>query len=270
MFANIDPVILRLSAFIGVFVAMALLEFLIPKRSLNASKTKRWTANLTMAALNSFFIRLMSFITIPLIAMSAAALAEKQGWGLFNLTDWPFWLECLLAIIILDLAIYAQHVASHKIPILWQIHQVHHSDRDIDVSTGIRFHPIEISLSMLYKVVLVLLLGPAVFAVFLFEVLLNGCAMFNHANIALPKWMDWILRSFIVTPDMHRVHHSTIKQETDSNYGFNFSIWDRVFGTYKAEPQAGHQDMEIGLEQYQTAEPTKLKWLLMLPFSKKK
>lgn len=266
---EISEAVLRLTAFLGVFIAMALLELFIPKRELTTPKGKRWFTNIMIAGIDSFIVRLMSLVAIPIVAVAAAMYAEVQGWGLFHWTDWPLWLEFLLALILLDLAIYIQHVASHKIPVLWKIHQVHHSDTDIDVTTAIRFHPIEIALSMLYKVVLVFLLGPAVFAVFVFEVILNACAMFNHANISLPRPVDGILRAFIVTPDMHRVHHSIKVRETDSNFGFNLSIWDRIFRTYIPQPDVGHKKMAIGLAQYQSEKPAQLRWSLFLPFLRK-
>lgn len=260
----------RLFVFLSVFLCMALLELFIPKRDLQASKAKRWLTNISIGGIDSLLVRLMSMVAMPMVAVGAATYAEAQQWGLFYVTDLPFWLEFLLALILLDLTIYAQHVASHKIPFLWRIHKVHHSDPDIDVTTAIRFHPIEIGLSMLYKVGLIFLLGPAVFAVFVFEVILNGCAMFNHANIHVPRPIEKILRLFIVTPDMHRVHHSTEVRETDSNFGFNLSLWDRLFRTYTAQPKAGHEGMDIGLAEYRDEEPTRLRWSLFLPFLKGK
>jgi sterol desaturase/sphingolipid hydroxylase (fatty acid hydroxylase superfamily) len=172
----------------------------------------------------------------------------------------------VVALLALDLAIWAQHLVSHKVPLFWRLHQVHHADRDIDVTTAIRFHPIEIGLSMLWKIVVVLVIGASPLAVFLFEVILNGCAMFNHANLALPRSLDGILRLIIVTPDMHRVHHSVLRREHDSNYGFNLSIWDRLFRTYTAQPEGGHQGMTIGLPPYQNLNPSRFDWSLLLPF----
>ena len=266
IFAGISEGALRLSVFAGILAAMAALEFVIPKRELTAPKGRRWLTNLLIGGVDSALVRLMSVFVIPLAAVATALWAESAGVGLFNWTDWPLWLEILLAVVILDFAIYLQHVASHRIPVLWRLHQVHHADPDIDVSTAIRFHPIEIGLSMLYKIAWVLLLGPAAVAVVLFEVLLNGCAMFNHANIALPKWLDRVLRLFVVTPDMHRVHHSAERHETDSNYGFSLSIWDRVFGTYIPQPGHGHERMTIGLDSYRGPEPTRFLWSISLPF----
>ncbi len=261
--------LIRFSAFAGVFIVMALLELALPKRDLSQPKSRRWFTNILIAGVDSLIIRLMSMLAVPLVALAAAIYAENRGWGLFNIVALPLWFEFVVAIIILDFAIYLQHVASHKIPVLWRLHKVHHSDVDIDVTTAIRFHPIEIALSMLYKIVLVFLLGPAALAVVAFEIILNGCAMFNHANVALPKRLDAVLRTILVTPDMHRVHHSIIHQETDSNYGFNLSIWDKMFGTYNAQPEKGHHGMTIGLDSYQDDRPTRFSWSILLPFRSK-
>ena len=265
-FFGLSEVTLRLSVFIGVFLVMAVLEMLLPRRELKYSKPRRWITNISIVAFNSLVIRLMSLFVIPLVAVAAAFWTESNQWGLLHMVDWPVWAEILIAVILLDLAIYGQHVASHKIPMLWIFHRMHHADVDFDVTTGSRFHPIEIALSMLYKIVLVLILGPSPEAVVIFEVILNGSAMFNHANVRLPLWLDRILRTIIVTPDMHRVHHSIIHRETDSNYGFNLSIWDRIFSTYNDQPAMGHDDMTIGLPDYQSENPTRIVWSLKVPF----
>ena len=265
--AGLDEGTLRLSLFIGILAVMAGLELLLPRRKLTAPKGRRWLTNLLIGGVDSALVRLMAVFVIPLAAVLTATWAEGAGVGLFNLIGLPGWLEFFIAIVLLDLAIYGQHVASHYIPILWKLHQVHHSDVDFDVTTAIRFHPIEIGLSMLYKIVVVLVLGPAAVAVVVFEVILNGCAMFNHANVALPGWLDRGLRVLIVTPDMHRVHHSIDRGETNRNFGFNLSIWDRIFGTYKAQPDAGHRAMTIGLPEYQSEAPTRFVWSILLPFS---
>jgi sterol desaturase/sphingolipid hydroxylase (fatty acid hydroxylase superfamily) len=207
---------------------------------------------------------------VPVAAVAAAFFAKERGLGLLNQVDWPYWLKVVIALLVLDLAIWFQHLVSHKVPIFWRLHQVHHADRDFDVTTAVRFHPVEIALSMLWKIVVVIPLGASPFAVFLFEVILNACAMFNHANIALPAWLDRPLRLFIVTPDMHRVHHSVLLSEHDRNYGFNLSLWDRLFGTYLAQPKAGHQGMTIGLTPYQSEAPTRFGWSLLLPFGHQK
>ncbi|MCB1503440.1 MAG: sterol desaturase family protein [Hyphomicrobiaceae bacterium] len=245
---------------------MATAEALRPKRRLAHAKGRRWLTNLAIVAVDSVLVRLMGALAIPLVAVAAAVFAARQGWGLFNWLDWPIWLEIALAVVILDLAIWFQHLVSHKVPLLWRLHQMHHADVDIDVTTAIRFHPIEIGLSMLWKILCVVALGASPEAVLLFEIILNACAMFNHANVALPAGVDRLLRLIVVTPDMHRVHHSVIRSEHDSNYGFNLSVWDRIFGTYRPAPQHGHDGMTIGLTPYQSEAPTRFIWSLMLPF----
>lgn len=254
---------IRLSFFLGVFGLMAAWELLTPCRTLQHSKIMRWSNNLGLVFLNSLLLRWL----FPAAAVGMAHYVQTQQWGLFNLLNLPVLLEVILAVIVLDLLIYLQHVVFHKVPLLWRLHRVHHADPDYDLTTGIRFHPIEIILSMLIKFAAVLLLGPAAVAVLIFEVLLNGSAMFNHANIQLPKAVDKVVRWLFVTPDMHRVHHSWIRSETDSNYGFSLSVWDRIFSTYKIQPQAGHQNMDIGLPEFQNERETS--WLigmLKLPF----
>lgn len=267
LFGLSEPM-LRFGVFALVFVVMALFEIASPKRTLVAPKGRRWLTNLAIVGIDSLLVRLMAALAVPLVAIAAAVYAEANHIGLFNLLDWPVWLEILIAVVVLDLAIWFQHWAAHTIPALWRLHQMHHADVDIDVTTAIRFHPIEIALSMLWKIVCVLALGISPLAVLLFEIILNGCAMFNHANVALPAWLDRGLRTVIVTPDMHRVHHSVIGGELNSNYGFNLSIWDRMFGTYTAQPSKGHEGMTIGLSTYQSEAPTRLAWSLLLPFRK--
>lgn len=258
--------LLRFAVFAGVFLVMAAVEFFWPKRKLIASKGRRWLTNIGISVTAGVLIRLMATAIVPIAAVTAAFYAEDHEIGLLNHAPWPAWVKVAVSLVLLDLAIWAQHLASHKIPVLWRLHKVHHADRDIDVTTAVRFHPIEIGLSMLWKIVVVLVLGAPPLAVFLFEVILNACAMFNHANVALPGWADAILRLVVVTPDMHRVHHSVRRREHDSNYGFNLSLWDRLFRTYTAQPEGGHQGMTIGLNTYQTEEPSKLGWSLVLPF----
>ncbi len=267
--AGIPEPVLRFSAFAGVFLVMAVLELLIPKRELSAGRGSRWLTNLSLVGLGIATTRVLAIVAQPLVAVGAAMVAEANGWGLFNLVALPVGAEIVAAVIILDFAVWLQHVASHIIPVLWRFHRMHHADVDIDVTTGLRFHPVEIALSMVYKVVWVLLLGPAVIAVVIFEVVLNASAMFNHANVALPAWLDRPLRLAVVTPDMHRVHHSTVQREHDTNYGFNLSVWDRMFGTYTDQPAGGHLGMTIGLAQYQEAGPTRIGWSLLLPFRRK-
>jgi sterol desaturase/sphingolipid hydroxylase (fatty acid hydroxylase superfamily) len=258
---------IRLGVFLGLFAALALIEALVPRRERSQTRKARWVTNWGFTLINTLTLNAMAF-ALPLLAVGAALDAQTQGWGLFNTISLPIWLEVILVILILDFAIWFQHLITHKIPLLWRLHQVHHADVDIDVSTAIRFHPIEIALSMLLKIGLVYLLGPAAFAVILFEVILNGTAMFNHANIRLPLAVDTVVRRIIVTPDMHRVHHSAHRHEHDSNYGFSLSIWGQIFGTYIAQPSNGHDDMDIGL-RWQDERPSRFGWSLKLPFTNK-
>ncbi|PUD97944.1 MAG: hypothetical protein C3L24_13690, partial [Candidatus Sedimenticola endophacoides] len=230
---------IRIGFFLGVFVLVALWELASPKRPLSTSKAGRWLANIAVVALNTLLLRLL----FPAAAVGVALFAQNHGWGLFNAIDAPLWLALPASVVLLDFAIWLQHVMVHAIPLLWRLHRVHHADLDYDVTTGARFHPIEIVLSMLIKSCVILLLGPPLVAVVLFEILLNATAMFNHGNIHLPGALDRVLRLFVVTPDMHRVHHSVEDDETNSNFGFNLPWWDRLFGTYRAQPRAGHLEM---------------------------
>ena len=257
---------IRLGVFVSILLLMMSAEALFPRKTRVMGRTHRWTSNLLLIVIDGLFVRLL----FPIVAVGVAIIAADKNWGLFNILDLPMWLEITLTIIILDMMIYWQHVASHHIPFLWAMHKVHHADRDIDVTTGSRFHPIEIALSMLYKMALVVILGAPVLAVILFELILNGCAMFNHSNVKLPIRLDRVLRRFIVTPDMHRVHHSTIVRETNSNYGFSLSLWDRIFRSYTAQPKDGHDGMVIGLEEHQNPGPKSLSWSLFLPFKSSK
>jgi sterol desaturase/sphingolipid hydroxylase (fatty acid hydroxylase superfamily) len=258
--------LIRLAIFTGVFLVLALIELAWPKRMLLVPKGRRWLTNIGISVTASILLRLMAMLAVPVAAIAAAFYAQEHQIGLLNHVSWSAWAKIVVALVALDLAIWAQHLASHMIPILWRLHKVHHTDRDIDVTTAVRFHPVEIALSMLWKIVVVIPLGASPLAVFLFEVILNACAMFNHANIALPSWLDAVLRLFIVTPDMHRVHHSVLRREHDTNYGFNLSLWDRLFGTYTAQPEGGHEGMTIGLTSYQSEDPTHFGWSLWLPF----
>ncbi|MGX9353060.1 sterol desaturase family protein [Shimia sp. W99] len=259
--------LIRLSIFGGLFALFATIEALAPRRNRTQPRGHRWLTNWTLSIIDTATLRLLAF-ALPLLAVGAAMDAGQQGWGLFNLIALPGPIELILAILIFDFAIWIQHLVTHKIPLLWRLHRVHHADRDIDVTTAIRFHPVEIALSMLLKIGLVYLLGPSALAIILFEIILNGTAMFNHANIKLPLPLDRALRLVLVTPDMHRVHHSIHRHEHDSNYGFALSIWDRLFGTYVAQPAKGHEGMTIGL-QWQDKRPNKLGWSLALPFFRK-
>lgn len=239
----------------------------MPRRARVQPRGNRWVTNWGIVILDTLTLRLMAF-ALPLLAVGAAVDAGQNGWGLFNRAELSLWITVPITVLIFDLAIWAQHLITHKIPILWRFHRVHHADRDIDVTTAIRFHPVEIALSMLLKIGLVYLLGPPALGVILFEIVLNGTALFTHANIHIPLKTEEYLRKLIVTPDMHRVHHSTQRHEHDSNYGFALSVWDRMFGTYRAQPEKGHENMEIGLE-WQDDRPAKLGWALTLPFMRK-
>lgn len=258
--------VIRLGLFASVFITMFIWELLAPRRNLTVSKSVRWANNLVLLLLNSFVLRLL----FPAAAVGMAYSVGKLGWGLFNLLALPFWVEVMVAVLLLDLAIYLQHLLMHQVPVLWRLHRVHHADLDIDLTTGARFHTIEIIFSMLIKWLVILLVGPAMVAVLIFELLLNGMAMFNHANISLPLALDRRLRYLLVTPDMHRVHHSTLMYETNSNYGFNISLWDRLFKTYIDQPEKGHHDMSIGLGEFRDAKQVdQLPGMLALPFVNK-
>lgn len=253
---------LRLAGFIAVLVAMIAWETWRPRRARRVpERPGRWRANLGLVAIDAALVRLV----FPLAAVGAAVLAEARGWGLLNVTEAPPWLAVGVALVVLDLAIYAQHVAFHKVPLLWRLHRMHHSDIDLDATTGLRFHPIEIALSMVFKIALVIALGAPAVAVIVFEVGLNALAMFNHANVYLPERVDRALRRLVVTPDMHRVHHSIHRDETDSNYGFNLSLWDRLFGTYRAQPRDGHKGMTLGLDVFRGGADGRLRRLLVQP-----
>ncbi|MBL8550176.1 MAG: sterol desaturase family protein [Hyphomonadaceae bacterium] len=256
-----EPLI-RLGAFACVFALMALWEIAAPRRKRTQSRALRWTNNLGVAALNTLLIRLV----FPTAAVGVALLAAERGWGLFNAIESPQWLAIGVSVLVLDLAIYGQHVLFHAVPALWRLHRMHHADLDIDVTTGVRFHPIEILISMLIKCAVVAALGAPALAMLIFEVLLNATSMFNHGNVRMPGWLDRSVRLVVVTPDMHRVHHSILMRETNSNYGFNLSVWDRVFGTYRAQPSAGHEGMTIGIELFREAKELRLDKLLLQPW----
>ena len=255
---------IRACVFCGLFGLFAFSEWVKPRRPLVASKSDRWITNIAIVIIDSIAVRLI----FQAAAVGVALWAQSRGLGLFNIVDLPWWLVGIVCIVVLDFAVWFSHVLSHKVPIFWRFHRMHHSDRDIDVTTAIRFHPIEIIVSMAYKAAWVIALGAPAWSVIIFEIILNGVAMFNHSNLKLPKALDAIARQLIVTPDMHRVHHSVIREETDSNYGFNFPFWDKLFGTYIAQPQDGHDKMTIGLPNWQDERPTRLAWSLALPFKK--
>ncbi len=254
-------VAIRLISFIFIFILVALWEIRMPRRVLTTSKKWRWFNNLSLIAINPVLLRLV----FPVLAVEMARTAQANGWGLLNQFDTPGLIALVGGIVALDLVIYLQHVMFHAVPILWRLHRVHHADLDYDLTTGLRFHPVEIVLSTVLKITIIVALGPPVAAVLAFEILLNGMAMFNHGNIKLASSVDRFLRLLVVTPDVHRVHHSVIMRETNSNYGFNLSIWDRMFGTYLAQPSKGHQDMTIGLSQFRDPKRLTLPWLLILP-----
>ena len=254
---------IRMSFFLGVFALMAFWEVLSPRRRPVLSKMLRWGNNLGLVIFNSILLRFI----FPAAAVGVAALASEQGWGLLNYYPLPLWLSLAISLFLMDFVIYLQHILMHAVPILWRLHRVHHADLDYDVTTGARFHPIEIILSMLIKFVTIVALGPTIVAVVIFEIVLNAMAMFNHANVRLPLRMDHVLRQLIVTPDMHRVHHSVDYDEANSNFGFNLAFWDRWFGTYRDQPRAGHEQMIIGIQNYRTpGEVTWIHGILWLPF----
>ncbi len=256
-----EPAI-RLGIFAGVLILVAAWEALRPRRARSLSRWLRWPSNFAIVAFNTIVVRLL----FPVAAVAMAALAQERGWGLFNNLELPAALTIVVSVIALDLLIYLQHVMFHAVPALWRLHRMHHADLDIDVTTGARFHPIEIVLSMLIKLAAVAVLGAPAVAVVIFEVLLNATAMFNHANLRLPEGVDRFLRLVVVTPDMHRVHHSIVPAETNSNFGFNLPWWDRLLGTYRAQPAAGHEAMTIGIEQFRAPKYLRLDRLLVQPF----
>ncbi|MTI42731.1 sterol desaturase family protein [Roseibium hamelinense] len=240
---------------------MALLEIALPKRDLSIERRGRWPTNWAFVILDSILVRLV----FPIGGVGLAYLAAREGWGLFNLVEVPVWIAGIVAFLVLDFIVWLQHWAAHKVPVLWRIHRVHHADGDMDVTTALRFHPVEILLSFVWKGLFIVALGAPVEAVLVFEIVLNGAAMFNHANVALPRWLDAALRLIVVTPDMHRVHHSARMIETDSNYGFNLSIWDRVFATYTDQPEGGHDGMQIGLSEETSKQARRFSWSLLFP-----
>lgn len=253
---------IRLGFFFGIFFLVAACEILAPRRALTTSKAGRWFANLVIVGLNPLSVRLV----FPVLPVAVALLGVERQWGLLNNLDLPYWLEVAIGVIALDFSIYLQHVLHHAVPALWRLHMMHHADLDFDVTTGLRFHPLEIIISMGIKLMTVVALGPPALAVLIFEVALNATSMFNHSNIHIPEGIDRVLRLFVVTPDMHRVHHSVIIRETNSNYGFNLPWWDRLLGTYKDQPEKGHEKITIGLSQFRDPKRLTLPWLIILPF----
>ena len=252
----------RVLAFSGTLVALVVWELLAPRRRQQLGRAARWPSNLGIVVFDTVLARLLA----PITAVGLALVCDANRWGLFHVLALPTWVSVLLAFLALDVAIYLQHVMFHAVPVLWRLHRMHHADQDIDVTTGVRFHPIEILLSLGIKLGVVAALGPPAIAVLLFEVLLNATSMFNHSNIGMPLWLDRALRWIVVTPDMHRVHHSIAIRETNSNFGFNLPWWDRLFGTYRDQPDAGHENMIIGIRQFREAGEQRLDRMLTQPF----
>ena len=255
-----EPLI-RLIAFSSILAALALWEILAPRRRQQISRGARWPSNIAVVVIDTLLVRL----AFPITAIGLALLAETRGWGLFNALQVPAWAAIPLAVILLDLAIYLQHVLFHAVPALWRLHRMHHANLEVDVTTGSRFHPVEILLSMVIKLGVVAALGTPAVAVLIFEVLLNATSMFNHANVDIPSRLDRVLRWIVVTPDMHRVHHSINAPETNSNFGFNLPWWDRLFGTYRDQPGAGHEQMTLGIEQFRNPAELRIDRMLLQP-----
>jgi sterol desaturase/sphingolipid hydroxylase (fatty acid hydroxylase superfamily) len=255
-------ILIRTAAFALVFAAMALWEIAAPRRALAAGRKPRWPNNLGILIVDALAVRIL----IPTAAVGAALFAAGRGWGLLHLAGSRLSVATLVGFLVLDLVIYGQHIVFHKVPVLWRLHRMHHADLDIDVTTGVRFHPFEILISMLIKIATVITFGIPVVAVLLFEVVLNATSMFNHANVSMPAGLDRVLRWLLVTPDMHRVHHSILRAETDSNFGFNLPWWDRLFGTYRVAPQAGHDGMTVGLPIFRNLRELRIDRLLTQPF----
>lgn len=254
--------IFRFFVFLGVFAIMAVAEFYWPRRKLIVGRKRRWPNNIGVALLNIVLVR----FSTPITLIGFAGLVESNHWGMLSSLGWPFPIKMMFAIIFLDLVIYAQHLIFHRIPLLWRLHRVHHADTEIDVTTALRFHPLEILISLAIKFAAVAVIGVSAESILLFEIILNACAMFNHGNVHLPSVIDKVLRFILVTPDMHRVHHSVVVKETDSNYGFNISLWDRLFRTYCPQPEAGHLQMMIGLKEFRGPDETEIYKILTQPF----
>lgn len=259
---GLDASMLSLAIIASGFLLFAGIELLVPFRRLSRPRLGRWVTNLALFALDSLALRLL----LPLAMIGTALLAEDSGWGLFNSVGWPLWLEAVLAILLLDLALYLQHWASHRVPLLWRMHRVHHLDRDFDITTAARFHPFEIVLSMGYKMGVVALFGMAPMAAFVFVTGFTVLTLWTHANLSLPPVFERLVRAVIVTPDMHRIHHSVVRRETDSNYGTFLSGWDRLLGTYVGEASKPQRSIALGLEAYQDDRPARFGWSLLVPF----
>jgi sterol desaturase/sphingolipid hydroxylase (fatty acid hydroxylase superfamily) len=255
-------IIVRVGAAASVFSAMALWEWAAPRRRLEAGRRPRWPGNLGILLVDIAAVRLL----VPISAVGVALIAAEKGWGVFAILGLPAWAAFIVGVIALDLVIYTQHYVFHHVPLLWRLHRMHHADIDIDVTTGVRFHPLEILISMAIKIAAVVTLGVPAGAVVAFEVLLNATSMFNHTNVALPPRLEHVVRWIVVTPQMHQVHHSIVRVETDSNFGFNLPWWDRLFGTYRAEPAAGEDGVVIGLPIFRDGNESRIVRLLTQPF----
>ena len=258
--------ILRLTFFLSILIILIMAEILLPKKKRIHNRKDRWITNGLITLINTASVNIVH-IAIPLIAIVAAIDVSNGKMGLFNIINFPIWIEIILTVIILDFIIWGQHLLSHKIPFVWRFHRMHHTDRDLDVTTAVRFHPFEIIFSMFIKITSIYILGASAIAVIIFEIMLNGMAMFNHANLRIPFRIENILRKFIVTPDLHRIHHSIYIDEHNKNFGFSLSIWDKIFKCYLDQPRDGHKDMKLGLK-WQNDKPTKLGWSLWVPFKK--
>lgn len=258
--------ILRLTFFLSILIILIMAEILLPKKKRIHNRKDRWVTNGLITLINTASVNIVH-IAIPLIAIVAAVDVSNGKMGLFNIINFPIWIEIILTVIILDFIIWGQHLLSHKIPFVWRFHRMHHTDRDLDVTTAVRFHPFEIIFSMFIKITSIYILGASAIAVIIFEIMLNGMAMFNHANLRIPFRIENILRKFIVTPDLHRIHHSIYIDEHNKNFGFSLSIWDKIFKCYLDQPRDGHKDMKLGLK-WQNDKPTKLGWSLWIPFKK--
>ena len=258
--------ILRLTFFLSILIILIMAEILFPKKKRIHNRKDRWITNGLITLINTASVNIVH-IAIPLIAIVAAIDVSNGKMGLFNIINFPIWIEIILTVIILDFIIWGQHLLSHKIPFVWRFHRMHHTDRDLDVTTAVRFHPFEIIFSMFIKITSIYILGASAIAVIIFEIMLNGMAMFNHANLKIPFRIENILRKFIVTPDLHRIHHSIYIDEHNKNFGFSLSIWDKIFKCYLDQPRDGHKDMKLGLK-WQNDKPTKLGWSLWIPFKK--
>jgi sterol desaturase/sphingolipid hydroxylase (fatty acid hydroxylase superfamily) len=255
---------IRVIVFVSMFGLMASWEAIAPRRKTATLKVSRWIANLSVAVLNTMVIRIL----MASGAVGVAMVTAENGWGILNMLHWPVWIEIVLAVLLLDLMIYLQHLGFHAVPVLWKIHMVHHADPDYDVTTAVRFHPVEALLSMVLKMAGVTIIGASPTSVLAFEIILNGMAMFNHANVRMPAFVDWILRWVVVTPDMHRIHHSIFPRENNRNFGFNLPWWDYMFGTYLASPSRGHDSMTFGLKKFRSPACLKLLNILKLPFGR--